>query len=67
MKYWLLVLTVGIGVVLVAVWWQLGRQSAVMVTSFEECGAAGNPVMESYPRQCRHGDQLFVEDVVVDF
>jgi hypothetical protein len=33
------------------------------VTSFEECVAAGNPVMESYPRQCRAGDKHFVENV----
>jgi hypothetical protein len=33
------------------------------VTNFQECVAAGNPVMESYPRQCRHDGQLFVEDV----
>lgn len=34
------------------------------VTNFEDCVAAGNPVMESYPRQCRsaQGD-LFVEEV----
>ena len=31
------------------------------VTNFEECIAAGNPAMESYPRQCRHNDQTFVE------
>ncbi|MBR9698851.1 hypothetical protein GOV09_00135 [Candidatus Woesearchaeota archaeon] len=31
------------------------------VTNFEECLAAGNPAMESYPRQCRHGDQTFTE------
>lgn len=31
------------------------------VTSFEECVAAGNPVMESYPRQCRHNGQTFTE------
>lgn len=34
------------------------------VTNFEECAAAGNPVMESYPRQCRSAEGvLFVEDV----
>lgn len=33
------------------------------VTTFEECVAAGNPVMESYPRQCRHNNQLFVENI----
>ncbi len=35
----------------------------ILVTSFEECVAFGNPVMESYPRQCRHGDQSFTENV----
>jgi hypothetical protein len=33
------------------------------VTSFEECIATGNPVMESYPRQCASGGQTFVEDI----
>lgn len=33
------------------------------ITSFEECAAAGNPVMESYPRQCRAGGTTFVEQV----
>jgi hypothetical protein len=32
------------------------------INSFEECAAAGNPVMESYPRQCRTADgKHFVE------
>ena len=35
-----------------------------VVTNFDECVAAGNPVMESYPRQCRTEDgRVFVEDV----
>jgi len=34
------------------------------ITSFEECVAAGNPVMESYPRQCRANGQLFVEEII---
>ena len=33
-----------------------------VVTNFEECVAAGNPVMESYPRQCRHQNTTYVED-----
>ncbi len=33
------------------------------ITNFEECVAAGNPVMESYPRQCRANGQLFVENI----
>ncbi|HWO07798.1 MAG TPA: hypothetical protein VNM40_04455 [Candidatus Paceibacterota bacterium] len=37
---------------------------APVVTNFEECAAAGNPVMESYPRQCRTADgRLFVEEI----
>lgn len=31
------------------------------VASFDECVAAGNAVMESYPRQCRANGELFVE------
>jgi len=35
-----------------------------MIKSFEECVAAGNPVMESYPRQCRTLDgKHFVESL----
>ena len=32
------------------------------ITNFEQCIAAGNPAMESHPRQCRTSDgQHFVE------
>ena len=31
------------------------------ITNLEECIAAGNPAMESYPRQCRANEQTFVE------
>src|SRR5680860_306574 len=34
-----------------------------IVNNFEECVGAGNPVMESYPRQCRSGDRTFVEEI----
>lgn len=34
-----------------------------VITSFDECVAAGNPVMESYPEQCRTQDgRLFVNE-----
>ena len=34
------------------------------ITNFEECLSAGNPAMESYPRQCRTlDDRLFMEDI----
>lgn len=35
--------------------------NAVSVKSFEECVAVGNPVMESWPRQCRANGQTFTE------
>lgn len=40
-----------------------GDSNTTGVTTFEECVAAGNPVMESYPRQCRHNNVLFVEGI----
>jgi len=33
------------------------------VNSFEDCVAAGNSVMESYPRQCRYGEKVYLEDI----
>ncbi len=34
------------------------------IENFEDCVAAGNPVMESYPRQCRTSDgKNFVEEI----
>lgn len=39
------------------------RSNQFNVTNFEECVAAGNPVMESYPRQCRHGKNSFTEEI----
>jgi hypothetical protein len=44
--------------------WSLrGSQEPLVILSFEDCAAAGYPVAESYPRQCRAGDKLFVEDI----
>ena len=38
-----------------------------VISNFEECAQAGNPVMESYPRQCRTQDgRVFMEEVPVD-
>lgn len=34
------------------------------IESFEECAAAGNPVMESYPRQCRTEDGKHFTEVI---
>ena len=35
----------------------------INISNFEECATAGNPVMESYPRQCRANGQTFVEEI----
>lgn len=36
----------------------------VEINNFNDCVRAGNPVMESYPRQCQSSDgQLFIEDI----
>jgi hypothetical protein len=40
------------------------NQPAQEITNFEQCAAAGNPVMESFPRQCRSGDNTFTEQLV---
>ncbi|OGF24845.1 hypothetical protein A2331_04860 [Candidatus Falkowbacteria bacterium RIFOXYB2_FULL_34_18] len=33
------------------------------VNNFADCAEAGNPVMESYPRQCRYGEKIFTENI----
>ena len=43
----------------------VGCEEKATITNFEECVAAGNPIMESYPRQCRAGDKTFVEEIEV--
>lgn len=53
-----------LAVALAAAVWVLSRQVTMRATnSFEECVAHGFPVMESYPRQCRAGDRVFVEKI----
>lgn len=39
------------------------NDTAKQVSNFEECVAAGNPVMESYPQQCKHEDKTYTENV----
>ncbi len=36
---------------------------AAILDDFDECVAAGNPVMESFPRRCRSANKTFTEDV----
>ncbi|MDP7079786.1 MAG: Kazal-type serine protease inhibitor domain-containing protein [Candidatus Undinarchaeales archaeon] len=46
--------------------WYLPGECQEEIDSFEECIAAGNPAMESYPRQCRSaGGRTFTEEIEV--
>lgn len=57
------VLTI-VALVLLKVTPRINSLPQAVVTNFDECAAAGNPVMESYPRQCRTEDgRLFVEEI----
>ena len=56
-----------IGIILIAfgvIFWNgKSNKSATIITTFEECVAAGNPVMESYPEQCRAGGETFIRHI----
>lgn len=58
-----LILLVFVAAALFAIVQQNGRQENLLVTSFEECAAAGHPVMESFPEQCKTPDgRTFVKE-----
>lgn len=57
-----------LGVLVVAylgfLFWQNFSSEPLSASSFEECAAQGNGVMESYPRQCRDAaGNLFIEEI----
>ena len=57
------ILVVAIGALLVTPEKEIVSDTST-ITNFEECIAAGNPAMESYPRQCRTPDgKHFVESI----
>jgi len=58
-------LIIGAAIVALLVF-DVGRRGevAIEIKSFEECAAAGNPIMESYPRQCKTPDgKTFIEKI----
>lgn len=72
MKIYKIVLFIGIFLVLLVSSFILLKKQAdepemkydITVTDFESCITAGNPVMESYPRQCKTADgRSFTEDI----
>lgn len=38
----------------------------VIVTNFEECAEAGNPIMESFPEQCAHNGVVYTRQLSAD-
>src|SRR3989338_1426812 len=58
---------IAFGVILLAmagVSYFFGGKSTPAISTFSECADAGNPIMESYPRQCNAKDgQTFKEDI----
>jgi len=54
-------------IVIAAIWlYPPSSEPAQAVNSFEECAAAGYPVMESYPRRCRTpDDRTFTENAAI--
>lgn len=52
----LLFVLIIVAVVVGIVGWQKLKPQPPVVTSYEDCAAAGYPIMESYPEQCRTPD-----------
>lgn len=64
MKKYLIAFFIVVVVIVVALYYKSSLVSAI--DSFEACAKAGNPILESYPRQCRTSDgRSFVEEIVV--
>lgn len=68
---YILIAVVGVAIIGGLAWYQLQysvEQEAIeeQVLSFEDCAAAGFPIMESYPRQCATPDgRIFAEELPV--
>ncbi len=55
---------IGVAILLIAGIAQWTGNRAPAISNFAECASAGNPVMESYPRQCKTSNgTVFREDI----
>ena len=61
-KVFLIIIAVLIFVV-AGIFWALSKKPNVIVTNFEECAAAGNPIMESYPPRCIHQGISYTQNI----
>ena len=64
MKNALIIAAVLVVIVVIAAYTHFSTLPAV--DSFDTCAAAGNPIMESYPRQCAANGQTFAEESCSD-
>ncbi len=65
-KKYFLILVILVFIIVAGAYWILfhSPKKAKVVNSYTECIAAGYPVLESYPQQCRSEDgQTFTEDI----
>src|SRR3990167_2061179 len=52
-------------VVIALLWKQPKVEPIKQANNFKECAAAGYPIMESYPRQCRtRGGRFFLKKII---
>jgi hypothetical protein len=55
-----LIIVIAIIILLTGGYFLLNQKSDIAVANFEECVAAGNPIMESYPERCMHDGETYV-------
>lgn len=61
----IILILIVVGIAVLAAGFLLFKEKKQKITNFEECLAAGNPAMESYPRQCKTKEgEAFVEKIV---
>lgn len=62
----IVVIVAGVGLAAIMSTFEKSSSPSRVPMNFAECAAAGHPVMESYPRQCRTSDgRLFVEEIEI--
>ncbi len=49
--------------IVLGIWFCLNQKEKMVVSNFEECAALGNPILETYPRQCQHNNEIFIEEI----
>lgn len=63
MSKWILVAGAIIIIVLLNFYIWPTKNTSKQITNFDECAAAGNPIMESYPPRCTTNGQTFTQDI----